>query len=370
MFVGGWVPYWRSDAVAASIKAQWDQLDLISPFSLEVDKHGHLKNPFRARRKLWQEIQDRSQQKNNRKLYVPTIFWTKTYDMHEVFSHKAKRDEHARQIIDMVISHNFDGININYEKVSGQDRENYLLFLKKLSEELHRKGRVLYVTLGGRTGDNTIGVLSAHDYAPKHEKKHHHRHHVKKHQLDKLPTSLNPGSGEAAVRYKKVLRECCDLFFVMGYDEWGKPYKRSKEYLKNNYFVSHASNQWVEQIIQYVLTFVPPHKVVLGVPSYGLEFALIKKDGDIQTKKRRNVKYYDALKLAQTHNVKPTRTAGGELSFVYTNHAHEKRYVCFLDSQSIKDKINLVKKYRLKGICLFTLDGDVDKNIWPALRAA
>ena len=91
--------------------------------------------------------------------------------------------------------------------------------------------------------------------------------------------SLNPGKGKDAVRYKRVFSECCDQVTVMGYDEWGRPYKHSPEHLKNKYYYSHASNQWVDQILQYHLTFIPAEKLVLGIPTYGLEFKILNKNG-------------------------------------------------------------------------------------------
>ena len=371
LMLGGWVPYWRADSAVTATKIYWDMLDQISPFSLEVDEHGTIKNPFRGRARLWQDVQDRA--KKEKKLFVPTIFWTKTGNMHNIFSNKAKRDDHIRQIMDMVLKNNFDGININYEKVSGDSREAYLQFLQKLAQELHSRGLVLYTSIGGRTGDNTIGVLGPGDYARIHKLKPIQKNRINHKAIDnekgkKLVTSLNPGTGETAARYKKIIEQCCDQIHVMGYDEWGKPYKRSKDHLKNNYFMSHASNQWIEQILQYLLTFVPSHKIVLGVPTYGLEYAILHRhDGDKYTKKRRNVKYYEALKLAETHKVKPLRTAGGELSFMYKTD-HEQRYVCFLDAQSIKDKIDLAKKYGIKGLYLFTINGEMDKSLLPLLH--
>ncbi len=364
--VGGWVPYWRTEAAIEAIKRNCDILDQLSLFSFEVDSKGHIKNPFKRKWHLWPDLYEHCKKKGSVKLLVPTIYWTDTQDMHLVLSNKAKRDEHIRQIIDIIVKNNFHGININYERVSVRDREDYLIFLRQLSQMLHKRGLVLYTSIGGRTGDNTIAIIQPNQKPVKHG---HARHHSQTHHK-KVNVSLNPGTGEDAIRYKKALAECCDQVHIMSYDEWGRPYKYCKQALKNKYYISHSSNTWTEQIIQYALTFIPRHKIVLGIPTYGLECAVLhKKDGDVAIFKRRNVTYPKAQELAAAHKVKPQRTAGGELCFIYKTHHEEERYVCFLDAQSVKDKAALVKKYGIKGMYLFTINGDVDNSIWKALRS-
>ncbi len=362
---GGYIPYWRTEGSLEAAEKNADILDQISPFSFEVDKKGTIKNPFKRKWKLWQHFIETSRKQGNKKLFVPTIYWTETEDMHNVLSNKSLRDKHIEHIIETVENHGFDGININYERVCSHDREEYLIFLKKLSQELHKRGLVLHTSIGGRTGDNTIGVLH-----PNHKHTKHGHTDIKKHKQKNCKQShisLNPGKGEAAIRYKKTLVECCDQIHFMGYDEWGRPYKHNKEYRNNKYYVSHSSKQWVEQIIQYALTFIPPHKIVLALPTYGLEFAIFHHNDDITIQKRRNLTYPKALEVAAAHHVKPSRTGGGELCYSYKT-AREERYVCFVDAQTTKDKIDLVKKYGIKGIYLFTINGDVEASLWQTVR--
>lgn len=355
--VSGWVPYWRCEKAIGTAKHHCHLFDQLSPFSYEVNKLGKLWDPFKRKRIYWQDLHKLCKQYGI--AFIPTIWWTETKVIHEVLSHKERRTAHINQILDIVTTNGFDGININYERVSNDDRNAFLSFLEVLSEKLHERGLLLYATIGGRTSDNTIGIVYPH------EKK---RKHVVQKQFRKLThVSLNPGKGKDAVRYKRVFSECCDQVTIMGYDEWGRPYKHSPEHLKNKYYFSLASNQWVDQVLQYHLTFIPAEKLVLGIPTYGLEFKILNNNGELSFKKTRNITYPIATELAHARRIKPTRTAGGELSFTYKT-TFDERYVCYLDAQAIKEKIDLVKAYRIKGISIFTVSGNEDNNLWKVIE--
>lgn len=359
--IGGWVPYWRTKAAMESIKPNYTILDEFSLFSLEMDNHGNLANPFKYCRQICNELHAACKQ--SKKPFIATIYWTDTHAIHQVLCNKERREEHIRQILEAAAHYGFDGININYEKASGKDREDYILFLRRLSQELHKRGLVLHTTIGGRTGDNTIGIL----YPGHHINSAEAVRNLEK-QRKKVHVSLNPGKGEAAVRYKKALVECCDCIIIMGYDECGRPYHYNKKCRADKYYMSLASNQWTEQILQYALSFIPKHKLVLALPTYGFDYGIYpRSDGSIAIDKRRNITFSKAHSLANVHRAKPKRTAGGELSFTYKKGA-EERYVCFLDAQATKDRIKLAKKYDIKGVYLFTLNGDIDGSIWKALR--
>ena len=222
---------------------------------------------------------------------------------------------------------------------------------------------MLHTTIGGRTGDNTIGILYANHAVTSAEAERN----LEK-QRKKVHVSLNPGKGESAVRYKKALVECCDCIYIMGYDECGRPYHYNKKCRAENYFMSLASNQWTEQILQYALSFIPKHKLVLAIPTYGFDYAIFpKSNGSIAIDKRRNITFEQAQATARSHHVQPRRTAGGELSYTYKK-GQQQRYVCYLDAQATRDKIAIAKKYGIKGVYLFTLNGDIDQSIWKALR--
>ncbi len=365
--LGAYVPYWKVESGIHTIKKYCDLFDQISPFSFEINKNGSVLDKFRRTYPYWHDIHSHCKKKGV--LFVPTIYWTDTEQMHDVLSNPKKREFHIQSIMDTVIKNTFDGININYERVCSHDRKGYIAFMRTLSKRLHAKNLVLYTSIGCRTGDRTIAYVypgtppapplktASHKTLQDHANKKPKKSHI----------SLNPGTGAEATEYKRMLAECCDQVNIMGYDEWGKPYLHGKEHLANKYYLSHSSNQWIEQSIQYALSFIPAHKVVLGIPSYGLEFCISEKNGHISMKKKRAVLFPTAHDTAKRHRKKPKRTAGGELSYIYHTYG-DKRYVCYLDANCIKEKIAIAKKYGIKGLYIFTITGNEDPAMWSMLE--
>ena len=370
--VGAYVPYWKCAQGTHTIKTHIAHLDQISPFSFEVNGNGSILNKFKRTSMYWSDLKALC---NKKKIpFVPTIYWTDTEKMHNILSDKRKREFHIQSIMDTVIRNGYDGININYERVCSHDREHYVAFMRALAEKLHARKLVLHTSIGGRTSDHTIAYRYPYEPLTEHvirKPKSFAEHANKKPRQSHI--SLNPGTGEKGKAYKKMLAECCDQVHFMGYDEWGKPYLHDDKHFKDEYFVSHSSHQWIEQMLEYALTFIPAHKLVIGVPTYGIEFAVLhpknakpSKKG-LSLKKRRSLYYPTARDTARTHHAKPKRTAGGELCYLYNNHG-ERRYVVYLDGNGIKEKIALAKKYGIKGLYLFTVTGNEDPAMWDVLR--
>jgi spore germination protein YaaH len=370
MMLGGWLPYWRCAQSTESAQEHLSLLDQVSPFSYEVDNDLNLVDTFKSKAGEWKKFYQSCRKKNIK--IIPTIFWTDTAGLHKCLSRKKQRDKHINQIMQEVITHHFDGININYERVRPEDRNYFITFIKDLSGRLHAKKLMLCCSVGGRTSDTSVKAFYDHTIqASENEKQRFIGFNWSKPALKTYkpaPTvSLSPGKGRAAQKYKKLLVKYCDQIHVMGYDEWGLPCKHSDRDLKDCYYISHCSNRWLEQIIQYALSYISPEKIVLGIPTYGLEFAVQKENDDLIFKKVRNVTFPRAQNMIIDKKITPSRSSGNELTFTYMN-GDEKRYVCYLDGHAIKSKIDYARKYGLKGVYIFKIDGLEDTNMWKLLE--
>lgn len=365
--VGGWLAYWSAPAALESVKQYIRSINEISPFAYEVDAEGVLINKFFKKLPAWQELKTLCARHNV--AVIPTILWANTAQLHNVLSDKKKRQKHIDRILSLIKQHNYKGININYERISSHDRAAFLEFLQTLSTALRAQKLKLYCTLGARVSDFAVQLRPDR---PLEKKIAVVTKSLKPAIIDFTPVALSPGRAQEAAHYKKTINNCCDRLYIMAYDEWGKAYYDAKN-MKDKYYISLASKQWIEKVIQYFLSYIPAHKLVLGIPTYGLEFeitSLKSMPDDINFKKQRSVTFSQAQKIAAAHRQIPRRSSGGELCFSYLLDKKEY-YVCYMDSEAIIERISLAQKHNLKGVCLFKFDAAGDEDLmWKALEKA
>ena len=134
--------------------------------------------------------------------------------------------------MDQVIKGKFDGININYERVKPTDRNHFISFIKSLSEKLHSRNLLMCCSVGGRTSDTSVTAVydCKEDQGADERKSSSPKPFIgfnwskpREMVVAKPPAptvSLDPGTGSASRRYKKMLATYCDQIHVMGYDEW------------------------------------------------------------------------------------------------------------------------------------------------------
>ena len=103
------------------------------------------------------------------------------------------------------------------------------------------------------------------------------------------------------------------------------------------------------------------------------------------------------MSLAEWVSATPARNSAGELSYIYTSSTLIEvspalrwivssippdvipsaslnsstsitRFISFTDAEAIQQKIKLAKKYKLRGIAIFKLDGEADPAFWSYIK--
>jgi len=130
------------------------------------------------------------------------------------------KEKLATQIVNAIQKYDLDGVNIDLENLTEEDRSNYTALVKLVRQKLPEGKRLCVSVAANPNGWNT-GWQGSYDYE----------------ELGKL----------------------ADYMMLMAYDE----------HYEGSEAGPVAGIEFVEASIQYALNYVPNNKIVLGVPFYG-----------------------------------------------------------------------------------------------------
>jgi spore germination protein YaaH len=165
-----------------------------------------------------------------------------------------------------------------------------------------------------------------------------------------------------------------------------------------------ADLDWVEKVVKLALTHFPKEKIVLGVPTYGNHYTVtVSPDWYRDYTRIGALNVPDILDIAKKYKATPTRNSAGEMSFTYmhtssdvkltskykipkntpkgnivaaralayankTGETVQFRFASYSDVGAMQQKIDLAKKYGLRGVSLFKIDGEEDQEVWKYLK--
>ena len=270
--------------------------------------------------------------KANGLLLLPTI--TDDNPKHVLASLLANpnsRSDIIQTIKNLVLKYNYDGIDLDFETFYTQDgrsswttlKPNWIAFVKELSAALHDQGKLLSIT-------------TPPDFAPETKR-----------------------AGNSVYSWSEI-GPVIDRLRIMAYD-----------------FSTTSPGPigplpWTEDAVKYAVTQMPASKVFLGIPGYGRDW-ITKVEGvcpkdfasSVVVGAKAAVVMREALTLASSNNATPTyNSTHAESTFTYkktyvdpTNSASfctASRTVWYPDERSYTARTNLVGKYRLGGIAVWT----------------
>jgi spore germination protein len=349
-----WIPYWRKDEGASSTLANLDKVTQISPFAYEL-RNNVVVDALKAKEEPWTTLIAAAKAKKI-KIYPSILSYPQTateqYDVYLLFAQKKKRAAHIQEIVNLVKTNKFDGIDIDYENKLAEDRGYFSIFLAELAKALHANGKKLICTVEARTppeskfATTSAAVLSRIEYSNDY----------------------------------KTIGAVCDQVRIMAYDQGSDDLQLvNQNTALGNAYKPVADIEWVKKVTTLALKEIPAKKLFLGVATYGYKYEIVPATGTSSTKYPRigsmNFNYAD--ELAKMLHITPTRNPAGELSLTYaTTTGVEgedlgglKQYlVWYSDATAIADKIRIAKLYQLAGVAIFKIDGGQDPNLWGVLK--
>ncbi len=311
--IAAWLPTsFDAEHARASFEANKDILDEVSPFWYTTRvSDGSLIPEDGARDAALVEAAHAAEV-----LVIPTIH--NVLDPNEILpmlENPARRAQHIALIMAEIRTHNYDGIDIDYESLPASSRAAYSAFMQELSTALHAENKLLTVALHAKTEDY---------------------------------------GGWGGFQDWQLLGEICDRVRIMTYDySWrgGGP-------------GPIAPLSWVASVAEYGRSVMPAEKLQLGIPFYGYNWAE-GEDALAQT-------WADIQALIELHqpdvNFRARDSSGPieESYFTYQKNG-QGRTVWFADYRSLAAKMELVEQLDLSGIAIWRLGNEDPKN-WTVVR--
>lgn len=198
------------------------------------------------------------------------------------------------------------GVNLDFEYVYEENREDYNVFMTNLSNRLSAEGLLLTTALAPKTSTTQRGILyEGHDY--------------------------------------KRLGEICDWIMLMTYD-WG--------YVAGPPQAVSPINE-VERVLKYAIGVIPPDKLLMGIPNYGYDWELPYVPGTTA----RYLTLNSVLPLAGEKGAVIEYDKKAETPFfTYRGENGREHIVWFDDAASYYEKLRLVSKYGLRGVGIWTIN--------------
>ena len=365
--VTGWIPYWRVATGTRDTLPHLDKLTEVNPFVFSLRGDGTLfDNGTATDTPTWLVFNAQAKAKGVR--VIPTLMSGDRETMHKVLSDQALRTRLVSEIVTLVNARGYDGIDIDFEFKYAKTKDFFSSFLKELKQGLDTKWLMCTIETRLPNEDRYYGMT--------------------------VPPDAGIFSNDLP-----VINEYCDRVRLMAYDQQRIDRKLAAEVeATGELHAPVADIRWVEKVINYMSKDIDKKKILIGVPTYGYEYAV--------TTYANNEHVYDilwtfnpgyALPIAQERGITPVRNSSGELYFTYfsnlptsttpvsqsvlgnlavlaaTAYADQKnsnltyRLLDWPDAQSMQQKIDLAKRLGVRGISIFKLDGGQDPNIWNVL---
>ena len=216
---------------------------------------------------------------------------------------------------------NFAGFQLDLENVDPADQALLTKFARLAAARLHREGRLLSVAVVPRFPAPAPGARE----------------------------NGNHSTGEWSAAYDyAALGQVADFLTLMAYDHsprGGPP-------------GPVAGYEWVRKALDYATKHVPPRKLLLGLPFYGREWT--EPAAGVTT---RGLGYEDIRPLLSRPEIEARWDERWRSPSIQFRDEDATRTVWYENARSLKEKLGLMREYRLRGFAAWRL-GWEDPEFW------
>ncbi|SKB27247.1 glycosyl hydrolase family 18 protein [Daejeonella lutea] len=298
-----------------SFRANVSQISIVCPQTFLVSKEGTLSGTVDQRVLALAKA-------NNVKvmpLIVNSGFDQKL--LHDIVTNPVARKRSIEMMLEYAKKYDLDGWQFDLEGLSIRDMADFTLYFKETAEALHKNKLQLSAALVHAT-ENVGGSSAYHLF---------------------LYENWRAGYDF------KALAEIGDFISIMTYDQHTRRTPPGPV----------ASPEWMEKVIKHLLAQgVKPEKLSMGIPNYSVHWFtdFTAERGGFAN--GRSAKYPMVQQLLGQNNAKKMWHEKGQVNWATWDNEGVYEYLFIEDAQSLKPKLDLLKKYKLRGISVWVLGGE------------
>ncbi|MBM9576416.1 glycosyl hydrolase [Leptospira sp. 201903070] len=361
---------WSSDIIAMTENIR--MYDEIHPFLYTLEggrsNTGNIKsvwNPKAQEFYIWalKKISPRTK-------IIPTIFrwendFEKVSDAIGLNGNSKIRDYHIEQILKEIETYDYDGIDIDYEGMTCEKKESFETFLTLLSGELKKKNKLLSVAIHPKTSADEKS-----EYVCKGVKK-------------PIPVDFYEAYRGQLTHDYEFLGKVADKVKIMAYEL----------HPRKNAFPGpgpQAPSWWIERILEYSTKRIPKEKLYMAIPTYGYDWSLncdIPSKAVFYSRAQFIKKNWNPREEEPTDVLKIYKESKKHGDWVYLRpylYRHEghvyddpslwytlggcDRVAFYMNRRSFQTKMNLLKKFEIRGFSFWQLIQDNDPEIHSYLK--
>jgi spore germination protein len=302
-------------------KANIGMIDIVGPQSYRMDEFGT----------LWGSVDRRIldlAKKNNVKV-MPLVV-NAGFDQpafHRLLHDSLAITRAIGSLVSVCKENGYYGIQFDFEDIHVTDKDAFTEFYRKTAEVLHANGFAISVAVVPRSSD-LPGPTSYHKWIFEYWR--------------------------GAYDYRALAR-IGDFISLMTYDQ--HTYRTTPGPV--------AGLQWMEEVITFVTKEVPAGKISLGIPFYSYRWYPSFQNNQAYAWGQ-TLGYSDAMGLAERFQAEWKWDDREKVHYTFYENAGLNEYIYLEDQESFKAKMELVKKYKFRGISVWRLGGE-DPGVWRVL---
>ena len=308
-----WIPPWDYQNALESLRNFESEFHSISPVTFQINNNGSLTQ------RLNPNLEDLKEITQEREiLLIPTISNFDSAMMKNIFDSQENTQRHINSILQVVNDYEYDGIDLDYEAMKRENREDFLNFVQTLSKELKKEEKILSITVLPKWGEGVVY------------------------------TGLNE---TREVQDWEILSKWADEIRIMAYDFTPVPSSEPGPI---------APIDWVDKILEYAVQKIPREKIWLGIHLYSYEWVIPNQESDT-TDVRTNSYTYSVVKDRVLRYDYVNTQYNREYGEGYAEYRCLDNYSCVLyyaTPESVKTRKETARNYQVNGVAYWRLGGE------------